>query len=150
MDARIDKFLWSVRIYKTRTIAAEAIKKGRISMGGTQVKASRTVKAGDTVDVRVPPATRSFKIIDIPRSRVGAKLVPNYITEVTAPDQLEIIELQKLAASMNRQKGLGRPTKRIAEISILTSVISPMISLPISIGTMTTMTILTKTKINPN
>lgn len=112
MDARIDKFLWSVRIYKTRTIAAEAIKKGRISMGGTQVKASRTVKAGDTVDVRVPPATRSFKIIDIPRSRVGAKLVPNYITEVTAPDQLEIIELQKLAASMNRQKGLGRPTKK--------------------------------------
>lgn len=81
-------------------------------MGGTQVKASRTVKAGDTVDVRVPPATRSFKIIDIPRSRVGAKLVPNYITEVTAPDQLEIIELQKLAASMNRQKGLGRPTKK--------------------------------------
>lgn len=112
MDARIDKFLWSVRIYKTRTIAAEAIKKGRISMGGTQVKASRTVKTGDTVDVRVPPATRSFKIIDIPRSRVGAKLVPNYITEVTAPDQLEIIELQKLAASMNRQKGLGRPTKK--------------------------------------
>lgn len=112
MDARIDKFLWSVRIYKTRTIAAEAIKKGRISMGGTQVKASRIVKAGDTVDVRVPPATRSFKIIDIPRSRVGAKLVPNYITEVTAPDQLEIIELQKLAASMNRQKGLGRPTKK--------------------------------------
>lgn len=112
MDARIDKFLWSVRIYKTRTIAAEATKKGRISMGGTQVKASRTVKAGDTVDVRVPPATRSFKIIDIPRSRVGAKLVPNYITEVTAPDQLEIIELQKLAASMNRQKGLGRPTKK--------------------------------------
>lgn len=112
MDARIDKFLWSVRIYKTRTIAAEAIKKGRISMGGSQVKASRTVKAGDTVDVRVPPATRSFKIIDIPRSRVGAKLVPNYITEVTAPDQLEIIELQKLAASMNRQKGLGRPTKK--------------------------------------
>ncbi len=112
MDARIDKFLWSVRIYKTRTIAAEAIKKGRISMGGTQVKASRTVKAGDTVDVRVPPATRSFKILDIPRSRVGAKLVPNYITEVTAPDQLEIIELQKLAASMNRQKGLGRPTKK--------------------------------------
>lgn len=112
MDARIDKFLWSVRIYKTRTIAAEAIKKGRISMGGTQVKASRTVKAGDTVDVRVPPATRSFKILDIPRSRVGAKLVPNYIVEVTAPDQLEIIELQKLAASMNRQKGLGRPTKK--------------------------------------
>ncbi|MCQ2236941.1 MAG: RNA-binding S4 domain-containing protein [Bacteroidales bacterium] len=112
MDARIDKFLWSVRIYKTRTIAAEAIKKGRISMGGTQVKASRTVKAGDTVDVRVPPATRSFKILDIPRSRVGAKLVPNYITEVTTPDQLEIIELQKLAASMNRQKGLGRPTKK--------------------------------------
>ncbi len=112
MDARIDKFLWSVRIYKTRSIAAEAIKKGRISMGGTQVKASRTVKPGDIVDVRVPPATRSFKIIDCPRSRVGAKLVPDYIIEVTSPDQLEIIELQKLASSMNRQKGLGRPTKK--------------------------------------
>ncbi|MCF0191607.1 MAG: RNA-binding S4 domain-containing protein [Marinilabiliaceae bacterium] len=112
MEARIDKFLWSVRIYKTRSIAAEAIKKGRITMGGTQVKASRIVKIGDVVSVRVPPATRSFSIIDIPRSRVGAKLVPNYITEVTPQDQLEIIELQRLASTMNRQKGLGRPTKK--------------------------------------
>jgi ribosome-associated heat shock protein Hsp15 len=111
-NIRIDKFLWAVRIYKTRTIASEAIKRGRITMGGVQVKGARTVKEGDVVEVRVPPATRSFKVLQIPKSRMGAKLVMEYIREVTPKDMLELIELNKLALSMNRRRGLGRPTKK--------------------------------------
>ena len=111
-NIRIDKFLWAVRIYKTRTIASEAIKRGRITMGGVQVKGARTVKEGDVVEVRVPPATRSFKVLQIPKSRMGAKLVMEYIREVTPKDMLELIELNKLALSMNRRRGLGRPTQK--------------------------------------
>lgn len=111
-QVRIDKFLWAVRLFKTRSIAADAIKKGRITIDGSQVKSSRNVKKGDVILVRVAPATRSFLILELAQNRMGAKLVPNHIKEVTPPDQLEIIELQRLANSMNRRKGLGRPTKK--------------------------------------
>ena len=111
-QVRIDKFLWAVRLFKTRSVAAEAIKKGRIMMGGTQVKGSRNVKIGDVIQIKVPPAIRSFEIIQLAQNRMGAKLVPDHIKEVTPKDQLEIIELQRLAANMNRRKGLGRPTKK--------------------------------------
>lgn len=111
-QVRIDKFLWAVRLFKTRSIAADAIKKGRITIDGSQVKSSRNVKKGDIISVRVAPATRSFLILELAQNRMGAKLVPNHIKEVTPPDQLEIIELQRLANSMNRRKGLGRPTKK--------------------------------------
>ena len=111
-QVRIDKFLWAVRIYKTRSIAAEAIKKGKVSMGGAQVKGSRNVKVGDVISVKVPAATRSFEIIKLAQSRMGAKLVKEHILEVTPKDQMELIELHHLAMSMQRQKGLGRPTKK--------------------------------------
>ncbi|MCQ2227544.1 MAG: RNA-binding S4 domain-containing protein [Bacteroidales bacterium] len=111
-QVRIDKFLWAVRIFKTRSIAAEAIKKGRITIGGSQVKGSRNVKVGEVIQVKVSPAIRSFEIIQLAQNRMGAKLVPDHIKEVTPKDQLEIIELQKLALSLNRRKGLGRPTKK--------------------------------------
>lgn len=111
-QVRIDKFLWAVRLFKTRSIAADAIKKGRITIDGSQVKSSRNVKKGDVISVRVAPATRSFLILELAQNRMGAKLVPNHIKEVTPPDQLEMIELQRLANSMNRRKGLGRPTKK--------------------------------------
>lgn len=109
---RIDKFLWAVRIYKTRSIAAEAVKRGKVSMGGAQVKSSRNVKVGDVISVKVPAATRSFEIIKLAQSRMGAKLVKDHIVEVTPKDQLELIELYHLQMSMQRQKGLGRPTKK--------------------------------------
>lgn len=111
-QVRIDKFLWAVRIFKTRSIAADAIKKGKVMMNGAQVKGSRNVKTGEVIDVKVAPAVRSFEIIQLAQNRMGAKLVPEHIKEVTPQDQLEIIELQKLAMSMNRRKGLGRPTKK--------------------------------------
>ncbi len=111
-SVRIDKFLWAVRIYKTRSIAAEAVKKGKVSMGGAQVKASRNVKVGDVIDIKVPAATRSFKIIKLAQSRMGAKLVPDHIEEVTNAEEREKIDIYKMQMSMQRRKGLGRPTKK--------------------------------------
>ncbi len=111
-QVRIDKFLWAVRLYKTRTLAVEAIKRGRITIKGVQVKGSRNVKVGEVIEVRVPAATRSFEIIQLAQNRMGAKLVPEHIKEVTPPDQREALELHRLAMSMNRRKGLGRPTKK--------------------------------------
>lgn len=109
---RIDKFLWAVRLYKTRSIAADALKRGKVSMGGQQVKSSRVVKIGDVIAIKVPAATRSFEVLQIPRSRMGAKLVKDHIREVTPKDQQELLEMYHLQMSMQRQKGLGRPTKK--------------------------------------
>ncbi len=111
-NVRIDKYLWAVRIFKTRSIAAEAIKKGRVLIEGQQVKNSRLVKVGMVIDVKFPPAIRSFKVLAISGKRMGAKLVPDFMVEVTSADQVELIELTKLANAMGRRKGLGRPTKK--------------------------------------
>lgn len=109
---RIDKFLWAVRLYKTRSIAADALKRGKVSMAGQQVKSSRIVKIGDVIAIKVPAATRSFEVLQIPRSRMGAKLVKDHIREVTPKDQQDLLEMYHLQMSMQRQKGLGRPTKK--------------------------------------
>ena len=111
-NVRIDKFLWAVRIYKTRSVAAEALKRGKVMMGGSQVKSSKTVKVGDEFSVKVPAALRTFRIIKLAQSRMGAKLVKDHIEEVTPKDQLELIDLYRLQMSMQRRRGLGRPTKK--------------------------------------
>ena len=111
-EVRIDKFIWAVRLFKTRSLAADAIKRGRITVNGAQVKSARSVKVGDVVAVRLGPGTRSFEVLQLAQNRMGAKLVPLHLKEVTPPDQLEALELARLAASMNRRKGLGRPTKK--------------------------------------
>lgn len=111
-QVRIDKFLWAVRLFKTRSLAADAIKRGKITISGIAVKGSRNVKKGEIIAIRIGAATRSFEIIQLAQNRMGAKLVPEHIKEVTPPDQLEIIELSRLAMTMNRRKGLGRPTKK--------------------------------------
>ena len=89
-EARIDKWMWAVRIFKTRTIAAEACKKGRISINGALAKAARTVKPGDVIQVRKPPVTYSFKVLQPIEKRVGAKLVAEMMENVTAPEQYEL------------------------------------------------------------
>jgi len=109
---RIDKYLWAIRVFKTRSVAAEAIKKGRVMIDGLPVKNSRMIKVGMTIDVRFSPIVRSFKVLDITGKRMGAKLVPDFMKEVTSEDQIELLELSKLANSMGRRKGLGRPTKK--------------------------------------
>ncbi len=111
-EARVDKWLWAVRIFKTRTIAASACKKGQVSIGGTQLKPSRTVKVGDIVDVRKPPITYSFKILQAIEHRVGAKLIPEVLENVTRPEQYELLEMSKISGFIDRARGTGRPTKK--------------------------------------
>lgn len=111
-EVRIDKWMWATRIFKTRTIATEACKKGRITIQGTTIKPSRMIKIGDTVCVRKPPVTYSFEVIDLIENRVGAKLVSKYLRNVTTPDQYELLEMVKIGGFVDRQKGLGRPTKK--------------------------------------
>ncbi len=111
-EARIDKWLWAARIFKTRSMAAAACKKGQVSMGGTQLKASRTVKAGDVVNVRKSPVTYSFRILQPIEKRVGAKLLPEILENITAPDQYELLEMSKISGFVGRAKGTGRPTKK--------------------------------------
>ena len=111
-EVRIDKWMWATRIFKTRTIATEACKKGRISIGNVNVKPSRTIKTGDIIQVRKPPVTYSFKVLALTEKRMGAKLVPEYLENVTPPEQYEILEMSRISGFVNRSKGLGRPTKR--------------------------------------
>ena len=110
--ARLDKWLWSARIFKTRTIAADACKNGRVQVNGVLVKPSRMVKVGDTVSVRKSPVTYSFKILKTIEQRVGAKLLPEIYENVTTPDQYELLEMTRISGFVDRQRGTGRPTKK--------------------------------------
>ena len=111
-DERIDKWLWATRIFKTRSIATAACKKGRVCVDGVAVKPSRTIKVGDTISVRKPPITYTYSVIGLVQNRVGAKLVPNYLKNITSHDQYELLEMVKINGFIDRQKGLGRPTKK--------------------------------------
>ena len=111
-DVRVDKWLWATRIFKTRTIATEACKKGRVSIGGINVKPSRPLKVGEIVDVRKPPVAYSFRVKALAENRMGAKLVPEYLENVTPASQMELLEMVRISGFINRQKGLGRPTKK--------------------------------------
>ena len=111
-QARIDKWLWAARIFKTRTLAAAACKRGQVSMGGAQMKPSRMVKVGDVVDVRKPPITYSFRIRQAIEHRVGAKLIPEILENVTAPEQYELLEMNRISGFIDRARGTGRPTKK--------------------------------------
>lgn len=111
-EVRIDKWMWAVRIFKSRTIAVEACKKNRVMINNVNVKASRMVKVGDVIQVRKPPVTYSFKVLQLTERRMGAKLVPEYMENVTTPDQYEILEMSKINGFVDRAKGTGRPTKK--------------------------------------
>lgn len=101
-----------MRVFKTRTIATEACKKGRVSMGGSAVKPSRTVKPGDVIDVRKPPVTYTFRVKAVTGNRLGAKLVPDYLENITPQSQYDLLEMTKISGFVDRRKGLGRPTTR--------------------------------------
>lgn len=111
-SARIDKWLWAARIYKTRSIAVDAIKNGRVTIDGVNVKPSRTIKAGETISVRKPPVTYSFKVLACIEQRVGAKLIPQVYENVTDPKQYELLEMSRISGFIDRQRGTGRPTKK--------------------------------------
>jgi len=111
-EVRIDKWLWAVRLFKTRSIAIEACKKGRISIKGIPVKPSRMIKVGDILEVRRAPVTYSFEVLALTENRMGAKLVPEYMKDVTPASQLEILEMSKVSGFVDRARGTGRPTKK--------------------------------------
>ena len=110
--ARIDKWLWAARIFKTRSIAVDAIKNGRVTIQGVNVKPSRMVKEGEVVSVRKPPVTYSFKILKTIEQRVGDKLLPEIYENVTPADQYELLEMNRISGFVDRQRGTGRPTKK--------------------------------------
>ncbi len=111
-EVRIDKWMWATRIFKSRTIAVDACKKNRIMVNGVNAKPSRMIKVGEIIQVRKPPITYSFKVLALTERRMGAKLVPDYLENVTPPEQYEILEMNRISGFVNRSKGMGRPTKK--------------------------------------
>jgi len=112
MEVRVDKYLFAMRIYKTRSIAAEACKKGRVTMNGVQLKPARTFKTGDVFSVRKNPVTFTYKVLQLSENRLGARLVGEYLQDITSQDQLELLEMARLAGKQGRDRGTGRPTKK--------------------------------------
>jgi ribosome-associated heat shock protein Hsp15 len=108
---RIDKFLWSVRVFKTRSLATEACKKGRVIIEGTQVKPSRVVKVGDVILVRKLPVIYTYKVTSLPDSRVSAQRVPGFITDMTSVEEISNLKVND-TVFYTREKGTGRPTKK--------------------------------------
>ena len=101
-----------MRVFKTRTIATDACKKGRVTIGGNPVKPSRAIKEGDVIDVKKPPITYSFRVKRVTGNRLGAKLVPEYLENITPQSQYDLLEMTRISGFVDRRKGLGRPTKR--------------------------------------
>nr|WP_321355506.1 RNA-binding S4 domain-containing protein [uncultured Draconibacterium sp.] len=109
---RIDKWLWAVRIFKTRSQATEACKKGHVTIDDSPVKASREIHVGEVVKVRKSPITKSLKVLALSGKRMGAKLVADFVEDVTPPEEIELLEMQKHMRWSAREKGTGRPTKK--------------------------------------
>lgn len=123
-EARIDKWLWAARIFKTRSIAANACKNGRVTMNGNHIKPSRMIKAGETIDVKKPPIVYSLKVLQPIEQRVGAKLIPEIYENITDPKQYEILQMSRISGFIDRAHGTGRPTKK--ERRALDAFVDPM------------------------
>ncbi len=108
---RIDKYLWAVRVYKTRSLAAEACKKGKVTVEEIPAKASRTVTAGDLIKVKKMPVIYSYRVKDPIEKRVGAKIVDDYVENITPKDELQKLKMQD-DFFIQRDRGTGRPTKK--------------------------------------
>ena len=115
-EVRIDKWLWAMRVFKTRTVATDSCKKGRVNLlvNGQEItaKPSRMIKVGDIVVVRKPPISYSFKVKALTENRLGAKLVPEYMENITPKEQYDMLDVIRISGFIDRRKGLGRPTKR--------------------------------------
>jgi ribosome-associated heat shock protein Hsp15 len=112
MNSRIDKWLWSVRIFKTRTDASEACKKGRVLVNDVQVKPSRDIKVGDVVTVKRPPINYIYTVVGLVENRQPAKNVPLYAVNITPQEDLDMLKIQKTTMFVQRDRGAGRPTKK--------------------------------------
>ncbi len=109
---RVDKFLWCIRTFKTRTIATNACKKGQVKVNGSAVKPSRDVYPTDKISVRKNQVVYTLEILDLPESRLGAKLVDMYRKDTTPKENLEKLDLLKYSKDYYRKRGTGRPTKK--------------------------------------
>lgn len=109
---RIDKFIWAVRLKKTRSIAAESVSKGKVLLNGEKVKASREVKSEDIIAIQVHNAWFEYEVLGTPKSRVGAKLVGEYLRDITKKEELDKYELYRLNQSNYRQNGTGKPSTK--------------------------------------
>lgn len=111
-SVRIDKWLWAVRIFKTRSLAAEACKKSRVLIDGVSVKPGKTITAGTIIDIKKPPVIYTVKVLEIAEKRMGAKLVPDFMEDLTPQEELNKLDLMKFNIDGYRQRGTGRPTKK--------------------------------------
>jgi ribosome-associated heat shock protein Hsp15 len=111
-SVRIDKFLWSVRIYKTRSIASDECRKGRITINNIQVKPSRVIQKNEIITVKKPPVIFTYRVIDPIENRVGAKLVSQFVEDITSDEERAKLDIKQSMAIGRRDKGTGRPTKK--------------------------------------
>lgn len=111
-SVRIDKWLWAVRIFKTRSLASEACKKSRVLIDGVAVKPGKTIEEGTIIDIKKPPVIYTVEVLQLAEKRMGAKLVPDFMKDLTPEAELEKLHLMKYNIDGYRHKGTGRPTKK--------------------------------------
>lgn len=111
-EVRIDKWLWAVRVFKSRSLAADACKSGKVSIGGVVIKASRDVKIQDVIAIHMGQYVKTVQVLSLLHNRVSAKLVSEYMTDLTPAAEYEKIEVRRAAAFVYRPRGSGRPTKK--------------------------------------
>ncbi|MFC2530132.1 RNA-binding S4 domain-containing protein [Segatella oris] len=123
--ARIDKWLWAARVFKTRSLAADACKNNRVTINGVNVKPSHTIKAGEIICVKKSPIIYSHKVLKCIEQRVGAKFIPEIYENVTDAKQYELLEMSRISGFIDRARGTGRPTKK--ERRALDSFVDPIL-----------------------
>ncbi len=111
-EIRLDKYLWAVRVYKTRSDAADAIRNNRVLVNDAYAKPSREVKQGDVITVKKPPVTYKYKVLELVSSRQGAKNVPEYCLNITPQEELDKLFTPRETIFVFRERGMGRPTKK--------------------------------------
>ncbi len=112
MEVRLDKYLWAVRVFKTRSDAADAIRNNRVLVNGAYAKPSREVKQGDIIAVKRMPVTYQYKVLELVSSRQGAKNVPQYCLNITPQEELDKLTVPRETVFVFRERGTGRPTKK--------------------------------------
>ena len=112
MKIRVDKYMWCVRLAKTRSQATELISKGKVKLNGMEIKPSREIKTGDVIAVQKHNAFFEYEVLDFLDKRVGPKLVENYLRDITKPEELEKLKAYQLAQSSYREYGTGKPSKK--------------------------------------
>lgn len=112
MPVRIDKYLWCIRVFKSRTLAGEACEGGKVKIDDTRIKPSRLIKPGDIITVQQGYVKRTFKVIDLLEKRVGAPLVKTYAVDITPQEELDKLKTERFVSYHSKYKGSGRPTKK--------------------------------------